>query len=63
VKISPKKGASIFSKGSKKSHGNTDQKVGLLQADILTFKLLNLSKRYFVASCYDYVTIGVVIKI
>ena len=37
-KISEKKCASIFSKvGSKESHENTDQKIGLRQDDILTF--------------------------
>jgi hypothetical protein len=38
VKISEKKGASICSiVGSKNSWGNTEEKVGLLQPDILKF--------------------------
>jgi hypothetical protein len=38
VKNLQKKCASMFSKeGSKESHENTDQKVGLRQDDILTF--------------------------
>jgi hypothetical protein len=37
-KISDKKCASMFSKvGSKESWGNTEEKVGLLQPDILEF--------------------------
>jgi hypothetical protein len=36
--IFDKKGASIFSKvGSKKSYGNTEEKIGLCQAEILKF--------------------------
>jgi hypothetical protein len=39
VKKLPKKSASIFSKkGSKESWGNTEEKVGLRQAEILNFE-------------------------
>jgi hypothetical protein len=48
VKKIRKKCASISSKvGSKENHGNTDQKVGLRQDDVLNLKWSNSSKRYY----------------
>ena len=47
-KISRKKFALIFSQGgSKESQLNTEQKVGLRQANILKFQRSNLNKQYF----------------